>query len=83
MPRVIKDERKWRIDLEFSNEDCPHLFYPRNIYGCKILSDREHDSVRCTLEACPHRIKASIKLPTGRTLRHFADEKARERAKGE
>ena len=34
MVNVIYDKRKWRIVVD--NEDCPHLFYPANIHGCKL-----------------------------------------------
>lgn len=55
MVNVIKDNRRWTVLLLLSNEDCPHLYYPVNIYGCRLLPE---DNCECTLENCP------IKLPS-------------------
>ena len=51
MIEVIYDERKWRVVV--GNYDCPHLFYPINIHGCKLFGE---DYKECTLENCPIRI---------------------------
>jgi len=53
MVNVIYDKRKWRIRLEMDNENCPHLFYPANLHGCRLSKFEEGE---CTLENCPYRI---------------------------
>jgi hypothetical protein len=58
MVNVIFDERKWRIRLELDNEDCPYLYYPSNIHGCRISKNGEGE---CTLENCPLRIPSTSK----------------------
>jgi len=47
MVNVIYDKRKWHIEI--GNEDCPHLFYPANIHGCRTSKFGEG---LCTLENC-------------------------------
>lgn len=54
MVNVIFDSRKWKIQVTLKNEDCPFLFYPANIYACKLLHIKG-DYQQCNLEDCPIR----------------------------
>ena len=53
MVNLIKDEREWEVVLVFRNDFCPHLYYPANYYGCRLLEKTNNDY--CTLENCPHK----------------------------
>ncbi len=58
MVNVIKDDRKWKIQVDLENTDCPYLFYPANYHGCYLVPEYKHDDEKgyCTLEKCPLRI---------------------------
>lgn len=51
MPEVIKDNREWLVTLTLPNTECPYLFFPRNIHGCKLRRDVVDDE-RCSKENC-------------------------------
>ena len=51
MVKVTYDPREWEVELIFKNKDCPHLYYPANYHGCRLLHE---DSCECNLEDCPH-----------------------------
>lgn len=64
MVTVEKDERKWVIRLELTNDVCPYVFYPINIHACNhpSLNRKPHsDYLECTLENCPARVSISKK----------------------
>ena len=50
MVEIIKDSRTWVVCLEFEKDNCPHLFYPANYHGCRLLPEDDNE---CTLENCP------------------------------
>lgn len=52
MVTIIQDKRKWQVVHEYTNEYCPHLYYPANYHGCRLLP-MDNDS--CTLENCRHK----------------------------
>ena len=58
MVDVIKDGRKWMIQVNVNNEDCPYLYYPANYHGCKLVPDYNHDDEKghCSWENCPLRL---------------------------
>jgi len=58
MVNVYKDNRNWRVKIEFKNKDCPFLYYPLNYHGCELLKATEGDW--CCLENCPHKIEFSL-----------------------
>ena len=51
MVHVIKPENRWVVRPRLSNEDCPYLYYPTNIWGCKHPA-READAA-CWEDKCP------------------------------
>ena len=51
MVNVISDQRTWEVVHTFKNDECPHLYYPANYHGCRLLPiDKDY----CTLENCRH-----------------------------
>ena len=52
MVDVVYDKRIWHVEIE--SDDCPFLYYPSNLHGCKLS---EHGEGECRLELCPRRIK--------------------------
>ena len=56
MVNVVYDKRKWRIVIEMDNEECPYLYYPANIHGCKVLGE----NAECVLENCPYRKREAL-----------------------
>lgn len=50
---IEKDERKWKVQLVLDNEDCPYLYFPADIYGCRYLEQEGIDDVRCNYDRCP------------------------------
>lgn len=62
MVTVKKDNRKWVIRLEMTNNICPHVFYPIDIHACNhpsLKRESHSDYFECTLENCPARISIS------------------------
>ena len=57
MPVVLKDDREWTVECIFPNAECPYLFYPRNVHGCKLLRRRGIDDDECNMDTCPLRAK--------------------------
>jgi hypothetical protein len=51
MPIVIKDNRQWLVTLTLPNSECPYLFFPRNIHGCKLRYNIMDDE-RCSKGNC-------------------------------
>jgi hypothetical protein len=47
------DKTPWRISIEIPKEDCPYLYFPANIHGCK---DPKNESGECRWSKCPYRI---------------------------
>lgn len=55
--KIDKDEREWAVRLLFSSKDCPHLYYPANLYACHLLDKVNAPDIRCRKEICPMRIE--------------------------
>ena len=53
MVDVIKDSRKWMIQVNLENKDCPYLYFPANYsyHGCRI--EPVNKKGFCTFENCP------------------------------
>ena len=55
--KIIKDNRQWLVNVTFHNLDCPHLYYPANIHGCKLLEQIKGscnaNGVDCNMDNCP------------------------------
>lgn len=47
------DERQWRILIEIPKDQCPFLYYPSNINGCK---DPKNKSGECNWSKCQYRV---------------------------
>jgi hypothetical protein len=52
MVNVIKDSRTWKVQPVMDNEDCPHLYYPHSIHGCRLGLEKA-----CWKDTCPIRVK--------------------------
>lgn len=50
---IEQDERKWTVKLTFGNQQCPHLFFPNVMHGCRVRDQRGDADVRCRMELCP------------------------------
>jgi hypothetical protein len=57
---VDKDNRSWMIEVLMENTECPYLFFPNSIHGCKLLRRANMDDERCRLENCCMRIDKDI-----------------------
>lgn len=51
MPEVDKPDDEWNVELVLLNTECPHLFFPRSIHGCKLRYNIMDDE-RCCKENC-------------------------------
>ena len=51
--KIIKDERKWKIYPILDKEECPYLYYPRNIHGCKYDDPKGYQDKECNYDICP------------------------------
>jgi len=54
---VIKDKREWQVQPILDNDDCPYLYYPGNIHGCKYNDPKQLYGNECDMDTCPIRIK--------------------------
>ncbi len=46
-----EDPREWEVQID--RRECPKIYYPANIVGCKLLPDGR----KCSLEDCPLQVR--------------------------
>ena len=55
MVNIIKDNRKWKVEIKVENDECIFLYYPANYHGCRHPEHKtdKHKEGYCTYEDCP------------------------------
>lgn len=63
--QIIRDDRKWKVQVVLDNDHCPFLHFPANLHTCKLLEVmytkacttekcKTCKDCYCTLENCPN-----------------------------